>query len=31
MCCTPSAAKSVLESKYKLRPGPADLHLLVGS
>jgi hypothetical protein len=29
--CTPSAAKPVIESKYKLRPGPADLHLLVGS
>ena len=28
--CTPSAAKPVIESKYKLRPGPADLHLLVG-
>ncbi len=31
LCCTPSAAKPVIESKYKLRPGPADLHLLVGS
>ncbi len=30
LCCTPSAAKPVIESKYKLRPGPADLHLLVG-
>jgi hypothetical protein len=27
----PSAAKPVIESKHKLRPGPADLHLLVGS
>ncbi len=29
--CPPSAAKLVIKSKYKLRPGPADLHLLVGS
>jgi hypothetical protein len=29
--CPPSAAKPVIESKYKLQPGPADLHLLVGS
>jgi hypothetical protein len=29
--CPPSAAKPVIVSKYKLRPGPADLHLLVGS
>ncbi len=29
--CPTSAAKPVIESKYKLRPGPADLHLLVGS
>ncbi len=29
--CPPSAAKPVIESKYKLRPGRADLHLLVGS
>ncbi len=28
--CPSSAAKPVIESKYKLRPGPADLHLLVG-
>jgi hypothetical protein len=27
--CPPSAAKPVIESKHKLRPGPADLHLLV--
>jgi hypothetical protein len=31
LCCTPSAAKPAIKSKYKLRPGPADLHLLVGS
>ncbi len=31
LSCTPSAAKPVIESKYKLRPGLADLHLLVGS
>ncbi len=29
--CPPSAAKPVIESKYNLRPGPADLHLLVES
>jgi hypothetical protein len=29
--CPPSAAKPVIECKYKLRPGLADLHLLVGS
>jgi hypothetical protein len=29
--CPPSAAKPVIESKQKLRLGPADLHLLVGS
>ncbi len=26
-----SAAKPVIESKHQLRPGPVDLHLLVGS
>jgi hypothetical protein len=31
LCCTPRAAKPVIKSKYKLRPGQADLHLLVGS
>jgi hypothetical protein len=29
--CPPSAAKPVIENKHKLRPGPADLHLLVGA
>ncbi len=29
--CPQSAVKPVIESKHKLRPGPADLHLLVGS
>jgi hypothetical protein len=29
--CIPSVAKPVIESKYKLRPGPADLHSLVGA
>ncbi len=28
--CSPSAAKPVIESKYKLRPSLADLHLVVG-
>jgi hypothetical protein len=27
----PRAAKPVIESKHKLRPGPADLHSLAGS
>ncbi len=29
--CPSSAAKPVIESKYQLRPGQVDLHLLVGS
>ncbi len=29
--CPPSAAKLVIKRKHQLRPGTADLHLLVGS
>ncbi len=29
--CPPSDTKPAIESKYKLRPGPADLHFLMGS